>query len=73
MFFYLKFNYCFLFEIKLIINPAHSEKFCDCIITFPGPTNLVKNNPSPPKNIFPNPFIVSISYETVFSNPTEHP
>ena len=41
--------------------PAKSLKFCDCNITFPGPTSFVKNNPSPPKKIFPNPFTVSIS------------
>ena len=42
-------------------------------MTFPGPTNFVKNNPSPPKNIFPKPLTVSTSYDTVDSNAATFP
>ena len=54
-------TYFYLFGIIESILPAKSLKFCVCKITFPGPTNFVKNKPSPPKKMFPKPFTVSIS------------
>ena len=54
--YYLRFG-----GIFAIILPAKSLKFWVCKITFPGPTNLVKKRPSPPKKMFDNPFTVSIS------------
>ena len=36
-----------------------------CNQTFPGPFNVVKNRPSPPKSIFEKPFIISISMDTL--------
>ena len=53
--------YYLLLGIKPNILPAKSPKFCDCNMTLPGPTNLVKNKPSPPKKMFPKPFTVSTS------------
>ncbi len=42
-------------------------------MTLPGPVRVVRNSPSPPKNIVFIPFTRSISYETVPSQPTTQP
>jgi hypothetical protein len=42
-----------------IMRLASDDTVIVCRKTFPGPVNVVKNNPSPPNRIFLKPFTIS--------------